>query len=50
MPQFTPREKEVFDLIVMGKSITEIAAVNNVTVQTIRKQCRQSAQKDGCED
>jgi len=36
--RLTPREKEVLDLLVAGRSLKEIAALNNVTVQTAWKQ------------
>ena len=32
--QLTPREKEVLDLLISGKSLKKIAIVSNVTVQT----------------
>ena len=35
--QLTPREKEVLDMLIGGKSLKEIAALSNVTVQTIWK-------------
>lgn len=35
--QLTPREKAVLDMLVAGKSLKQIAIVNNVTVQTIWK-------------
>ena len=38
MALLTPREKEVLDMLIFGKSLKEIAAVSNVTVQTIWKQ------------
>jgi two-component system response regulator TtrR len=37
MTRLTPREKNVLDMLISGKSLKEIAAVNNVTVQTIWK-------------
>ncbi len=38
LDRLTPREKEVLDLLVAGRSLKEIAALNNVTVQTAWKQ------------
>ena len=37
MTQLTPQEKKVLDLLISGKTLKEIAAVSNVTVQTIWK-------------
>ena len=36
--RLTPREKKVLDLLLSGKTLKEIAALNNVTVQTVWKQ------------
>ncbi len=38
MSQLTPREKGVLDLLLSGKTLKEIAAAKNVTVQTVWKQ------------
>jgi two-component system, LuxR family, response regulator FixJ len=38
LSQLTPREREVLDQLVSGKTLKEIAALNDVTVQTIWKQ------------
>jgi two-component system, LuxR family, response regulator FixJ len=35
LKELTPREKEVLELLVAGKTLKEIAAVGNVTVQTV---------------
>lgn len=37
MDRLTPSEKDVLDMLIAGKTLKEIAAVNNVTVQTIWK-------------
>jgi len=37
MTQLTPRETGVLDLLISGRTLKEIAAVSNVTVQTIWK-------------
>lgn len=36
--RLTPREKNVLDLLLAGKALKEIAALNDVTVQTVWKQ------------
>jgi FixJ family two-component response regulator len=38
LERLTPREREVLEQLVSGKSLKEIAALNEVTVQTIWKQ------------
>jgi two-component system, LuxR family, response regulator FixJ len=38
LEQLTPREREVLNQLVSGRSLKEIAAMNDVTVQTIWKQ------------
>jgi FixJ family two-component response regulator len=45
--QLTPSEKEVMDLLIVGKTLKEIANVRNVTVQTIWKQRVSILQKMG---
>ena len=37
MNRLTPSEKDVLDMLISGKTLKEIAAVSNVTVQTIWK-------------
>jgi FixJ family two-component response regulator len=37
LARLTPREKEVLNMLVSGKTLKEIAAANNVTVQTVWK-------------
>ena len=48
--QLTPREKEVLDMLISGKALKEIAAVSNVTVQTIWKQRLAIYRKMGVEN
>ena len=50
MSQLTPREKEVLDLLISGKSLKEIANVRNVTVQTIWRHRLSILQKMGVEN
>jgi FixJ family two-component response regulator len=47
--ELTPSEKAVFDLLISGKSLKEIANVRNVTVQTIWKHRLNILQKMGVE-
>jgi two-component system, LuxR family, response regulator FixJ len=49
MSMLTASEKEVFDLLVSGKSLKEIASIRNVTVQTIWKHRLSILQKVGVE-
>jgi FixJ family two-component response regulator len=37
LTRLTPREKDVLDMLISGRTLKEIAAVSNVTVQTIWK-------------
>jgi FixJ family two-component response regulator len=37
LSRLTPAEREVLDMLIAGRTLKEIAAVNNVTVQTIWK-------------
>ena len=48
--RLTPREKDVLDMLIAGKSLKEIAAVSNVTVQTIWKQRLAIYKKTGVEN
>jgi FixJ family two-component response regulator len=48
--QLTPSEKEVFDLLISGRSLKEIANVRNVAVQTIWKHRLNILQKMGVGD
>ena len=48
--QLTPREKEVLDMLISGKSLKEIAIVSNVTVQTIWRHRLSVLQKMGVEN
>lgn len=50
MNQLTPREKDVLDLLLAGKTLKEIAAVKDVSVQTIWKQRANVHQKLGVEN
>ena len=50
MSQLTPREKEVLDMLISGKSLKEIAIVSNVTVQTIWRHRLSILQKMGVEN
>lgn len=47
--RLTPAEKEVFDLLVAGRSLKEIANVRNVTIQTAWKHRVSILQKMGVE-
>ena len=48
--QLTPREKDLLDMLLAGKTLKEIAAVSNVTVQTIWKHRASVFQKMGVEN
>jgi len=48
--RLTPREKDVLDMLVSGKSLKEIATASNVTVQTIWKQRLAIHKKMGVEN
>lgn len=49
LSQLTPREMEVLDLLISGKSLKEIAIAGNVTVQTIWRHRLSVLQKMGVE-
>jgi two-component system, LuxR family, response regulator FixJ len=48
--RLTPREKEVFDMLISGKSLKEIAIGSNVTIQTIWRHRLSIFQKMGVEN
>jgi FixJ family two-component response regulator len=48
--QLTPRERDVLELLIAGKTLKEIAAVKNVAVQTVWKQRTSILQKVGVEN
>ena len=50
MNRLTPSEKDVLDMLIAGKTLKEIAAVNNVTVQTIWKHRLAIRKKMGVEN
>jgi two-component system, LuxR family, response regulator FixJ len=47
---FTPSERGVFDLLISGKNLKEIAKIRNVTVQTIWKHRLRILQKMGVQN
>jgi two-component system, LuxR family, response regulator FixJ len=50
MAHLTPREKDVVGLLISGRSLKEIATINNVTVQTVWKQRLAIYKKTGVEN
>jgi FixJ family two-component response regulator len=50
IPKLTPREREVLEMLIAGKTLKEIAAVKNVAVQTVWKQRTSILQKIGVEN
>ncbi len=50
LSQLTPREKDVLDKLISGKSLKEIAIVSNVTVQTIWRHRVSILEKMGVEN
>ncbi len=50
LSQLTPREKDVLDSLISGKSLKEIAIARNVTVQTIWRHRVSILEKMGVEN